>query len=96
MSSKEQAIQRPDQSTGIAAAGLPDAPARADETLRVAGIDPDRLGIRYLGRPLAGARAIYWPWARRLSIGFLLWAAVYLLDSIGRPLAALGESQRVA
>lgn len=43
-------------SAGAASAGLPDAPENADETLRDAGIDPDRLSISYLGEPVSEAR----------------------------------------
>ncbi len=66
-----------------AGAGLPDAPAVVDEKLRDAGIDPDRLGISYFGRPGAGRRAVHPGWASRLLIGFALWLAAYLLESAG-------------
>jgi len=65
---------------GVAGAGLPDAPEQADNTLRDAGIDPDRLSIAYLGKPEAKARAVHAPWAARLAIGFALWATLYLLN----------------
>ena len=65
---------------GVAGAGLPDAPEHADDTLRDAGIDPDRLSIAYLGKPEAKARAVHAPWAARLAIGFAVWAMLYLLN----------------
>ena len=64
---------------GLAGAGLPDAPEHADETLRDAGIDPDRLSISYLGEPEIQARAVPVPWAARLGTGFGLWVLLYLL-----------------
>lgn len=70
-------------STGLAGAGLPDAPADADDALRDAGIDPDRLGISYFGRPYTRTRAVHPGWASRLLIGFVLWLAAYLLGVIG-------------
>lgn len=66
-------------SAGAASAGLPDAPENADETLRDAGIDPDRLSISYLGEPVSEARAVPVPWAARLGTGFALWTLLYLL-----------------
>ena len=71
-----------EHSIGIAAAGLPDAPIVADETLRDAGIDPDRLGISYFGRPDVADRAIRPGWALRLTIGFVLWLAAYALAAM--------------
>ena len=68
---------------GVAGAGLPDAPEHVDNTLRDAGIDPDRLSIAYLGKPEAKARAVHAPWAARLTIGFALWATLYLLNLNG-------------
>ncbi len=68
-------------SAGVAGAGLPDAPEHADETLRDAGIDPDRLSISYLGEPKVQARAVPAPWAARLGTGFGLWLLLYLLQS---------------
>lgn len=70
-------------SAGIAGAGLPDAPEHADETLRDAGIDPDRLSISYLGEPKVQARAVPAPWAARLGTGFGLWLLLYLLQQFG-------------
>ncbi len=64
---------------GASKAGLPDAPVLADETLRDAGIDPDRLSITYLGEPESEVRAVAAPWATRLVLGFILWTAMYLL-----------------
>jgi hypothetical protein len=67
---------------GVAGAGLPDASEDAEDTLRDAGIDPDRLAITYVGKPKAEARAVHGVWATRLAIGFALWATVYLLNLI--------------
>jgi hypothetical protein len=69
--------------TGVAGAGLPDAPEQADDTLRVAGIDPDRLSIAYLGNPALVAHAVHGPWATRLAIGFSIWAVLYVLNLNG-------------
>lgn len=69
-------------SPGAVGAGLPDAPAVADDALRNAGIDPDRLGISYFGRPDAGRRAVHPGWAARLLIGFVLWMTVYALGAM--------------
>lgn len=72
----------------VAGAGLPDAPEHADATLRVAGIDPDRLSIAYFGNPAAVARAVHGPWATRLAIGFIMWLTLVALEAngIGVPL----------
>lgn len=75
-------IEQVDQA-GVAGAGLPDAPEYADQTLRDAGIDPDRVSIAYLGEPEAKAQAIPTPWAARLSIGVALWTLVFLLNRNG-------------
>jgi hypothetical protein len=69
----------PPDSAEVAGAGLPDAPEHADETLRDAGIDPDRLSISYLGEPEPEVRAVPLPWAARLGAGLALWALLYLL-----------------
>lgn len=58
---------------------MPDAPELADEKLRDAGIDPDRLSISYLGEPDKQVRAVSFPWAARLGLGFALWTAMYVL-----------------
>lgn len=73
----------PSDSTGAAGAGLPNAPRNADETLRDAGIDPDRVSISYLGEPESATRAIPFPWAARLGAGFALWSLMYLLKQTG-------------
>jgi uncharacterized membrane protein len=73
----------PEHVMGVAAAGLPDAPARADAALREAGIDPDRLGISYFGAPDAVSQAVRPAWARRLLLGFGLWAATYMAEKLG-------------
>lgn len=67
----------------IAGAGLPDASAASRDKLRDAGIDPDRLSIRYFGRPGARLRAVPPGWASRLLLGFGLWCGTYLLDAAG-------------
>lgn len=69
--------------TGVAGAGLPDAPELADATLRDAGIDPDRLSIAYLGNPASIARAVHGPWATRLAIGLAIWTTLTLLEANG-------------
>lgn len=68
---------------GAAAAGLPGAPRAAEERLRRVGIDPDRLPISYLGLPVQLLRYPYPPWARRMLVGFLLWAVLYPLELVG-------------
>lgn len=72
-----------DSSAGVAGAGLPDAAPRADDALRDAGIDPDRLAIAYFGEPDAQARAIRPAWAARLAVGFGLWLTTFLSASLG-------------
>jgi len=71
-----------DASVGVAGAGLPDASEHADDALRDAGIDPDRLSISYLGDPIPAAKAVPVRWAVRLSIGVALWVLLYLLQLI--------------
>ena len=66
--------------SGDAGAGLPGAPEQADDTLRDAGIDADRLPIAYFGKPKGTVRAVHRPWAVRITIGFALWATLYLLN----------------
>jgi hypothetical protein len=82
------------ESAGPASAGLPDAPEIADEALREAGIDPDRLSISYLGEPAATqtARAVPLPWAMRLGTGFVLWILLYLLKYTGFEVAAWAQA----
>lgn len=66
--------------SGVAGAGLPGAPEQADDTLRDAGIDADRLSIAYFGKPKDNVHAVHRPWAVRVTIGFFLWAALHLLN----------------
>ena len=66
-----------------AAAGLPGAPPVAEQHLRRAGIDPDRLSILRLGLPAGAWRPPYPPWARRLVIGLILWGALFGLERTG-------------
>lgn len=75
--------QDPVESAGPASAGLPKAPTAAEDTLRDAGIDPDRLSIAFLGEPVSQPRAVPAPWAIRLGIGFALWGLFYLLQHHG-------------
>jgi Ca2+/Na+ antiporter len=86
----------PPESAGAASAGLPDAPEIADEALREAGIDPDRLSISYLGEPAAAAvapaRAIPLPWAARLGTGFVLWILLYVLKQTGFEIAVWAQA----
>lgn len=67
--------------TGRAGAGLPDAPEHVNDALRVAGIDPDRLSISYLGKPGGSVRAVHAMWAARLVVGFVLWLLLYFINS---------------
>jgi hypothetical protein len=73
----------PSDSAEVVGAGLPDAPQRADKTLRDAGIDPDRLSISYLGEPKTDVRAVPVAWAVRLGVGLALWTLPYFLNQIG-------------
>jgi len=77
-----QKTDTPDHA-GVAGAGLPDAPGFADQALRDAGIDPDRISIAYLGEPEAKARAVPLPWATRLATGVVLWTLLYILKRNG-------------
>ena len=66
-----------------AAAGLPDASPESDRELHKAGIDPDRLSILHLGQPPNLLEYDNPPWARRMTVGYLLWLLLYLLDRFG-------------
>jgi len=68
-----------------AAAGLPGAPARVEDRLRRAGIDPDRLSILRLGLPPALLRYPVPPWALRLGLGLLLWVAAVGFERLRVP-----------
>jgi Ca2+/Na+ antiporter len=77
---------------GVAGAGLPDAPAAAEATLRDAGIDPDRLSIAYFGNPAAPTPAVQPRLALRFVIGFALWALLTALPAFGVELPAALEA----
>lgn len=66
-----------------AAAGLPGAPTAAHRTLHEAGIDPDRLSILQLGSPSKRLKHRVPPWARRMTVGYLLWLFLFLLEQFG-------------
>lgn len=65
------------------AAGLPDAPPQAERHLYREGIDPNRLSILHLGRPLQLLKNHPPRWVRRMIIGYLLWLTLFLLDHLG-------------
>lgn len=75
-----------------ARAGLPGAPSWSEQSLRRAGIDPDRLSILYLGLPEGALRPPYPQWARRLALGLALWLLVFGLEWWGLTLAPWGEA----
>jgi len=56
-----------------ASVGLPGAPIAAENKLREAGIDPDRLAIRLLGPPRALLQSAKPLWKSRFSTGIFLW-----------------------
>lgn len=62
------------------AVGLPGAPSALHSYLRKTGIDPDRLSILHLGRPAYLRKHAIPPWVVRLSIGYVLWIALFLLE----------------
>ena len=64
-------------------AGLPEAAPQAHKKLYQKGIDPNRLSILHLGRPLQLLKNHPPRWARRMIIGYLLWLALFLLDNVG-------------
>ena len=66
-----------------AAAGLPGAPVEVEEELRREGIDPDRLSIFHLGRPIELLHYPRPPWIRRMGLGFVLWILVIGLQRAG-------------
>ncbi|KPV41041.1 hypothetical protein AN478_03705 [Thiohalorhabdus denitrificans] len=80
---REPPHQEPPSSRDRAAAGLPEAPSRAERRLRRAGIDPDRLPILHLGLPAGALRPPYPHWARRMVLGVVLWAFLYLGEGLG-------------
>lgn len=69
-----------------AAAGLPGASPEPDRELHKAGIDPDRLSILHLGQPPNLLKYDNPPWARRMTVGYLLWLLLHLLDRFGMAL----------
>ena len=80
------ANQNPDTETEArpeVAAGLPGAEPQTDESLFNAGIDPERLSILHLGRPLQLLKHKRPRWVRRMVVGYLLWFALFLLDIFG-------------
>ncbi len=66
-----------------AAAGLPGASEAVECELRRDGIDPDRLSILRFGRPKTLIHYPYPPWARRMAIAFMLWAAIHAMTLYG-------------
>lgn len=79
-------MSKRDGKLDAAAAGLPGAPEPAENDLRDAGIDPDRLSIAYFGRPAALLKYPYPPWARRMALGIGLWVLPYPLGLLGMEL----------
>ncbi|WP_156896334.1 hypothetical protein [Aestuariibacter salexigens] len=69
--------------SGKAAAGLPEGKAVHHNVLRKAGIDPDRLSILHLGRPPQLLKYATPPWARRISLAFILWLTLYAMQHTG-------------
>lgn len=75
----------PEQKTDfnpVAGAGLPGASVHVEDSLRQAGIDPDRLSIFKFGRHGAVFRGIATPWVLRMLGGYLLWAVLLLLRDL--------------
>ena len=64
-----------------ASVGLPGAPIAAENKLRDAGIDPDRLAIRLLGPPRALLKSAKPLWKSRFSFGILLWLSLQLAEN---------------
>lgn len=88
----DQRSERQREREERARAGLPGAPGWAEQPLRRAGIDPDRLSILYLGLPQGALRPPYPPWARRLALGMALWLLVFGLEHQGWTLAPWGAA----
>ena len=63
-----------------ASVGLPGAPSAAEDELRDAGIDPDRLAIRWLGTPRALLKSATPLWKSRFSFGILLWLGLLVAE----------------
>jgi hypothetical protein len=64
-------------------AGLPGASSKVHQVLSNAGIDPDRLSILNLGRPLKLLKNKTPRWVYRMVIGYLLWLVLFLIDYFG-------------
>jgi hypothetical protein len=58
-------------------AGLPGAPSKVERILAKAGINPDRLSILHLGRPLKCDTP---KWAGRMIVGYCLWLVLFLFE----------------
>ncbi len=63
-----------------ASVGLPGAPSVAENKLRDAGIDPDRLSIRLLGPPRALLKSAKPLWKSRFSLGIVLWLGLLIAE----------------
>ena len=63
-----------------ASVGLPGAPSAAENKLRDAGIDPDRLSIRLLGPPRALLKSAKPLWKSRFSLGIILWLGLLIAE----------------
>ena len=63
-----------------ASVGLPGAPTAAENKLRDAGIDPDRLAIRLLGPPRALLQSAKPLWKSRFSLGIILWFCLLIAE----------------
>ena len=72
--------ERSEQVRPEVAVGLPGAPSALHKYLRKTGIDPDRLSILHLGRPVSIGKSIIPPWVVRMALGYVLWFALLLLD----------------
>ena len=83
MSSTSEHRPKRDQDAGArpeVAAGFPGAAPETHRFLHRAGIDPDRLSILHLGRPPHLLKYQTPRWVRRMLVGYLLWALLFVLD----------------
>ncbi len=64
-------------------AGLPGASSKVHRVLAKAGIDPDRLSILNLGRPLKLLKNKTPRWVHRMAVAYLLWLLMILLAHFG-------------
>ena len=64
-------------------AGLPGASSRVHRILAKAGIDPDRLSILNLGRPLKLLKYSTPRWVYRMAVAYLLWLLLIVLEHFG-------------